>query len=541
MIAEWIIRLVKFGRSCAVVGFLIFLLISPQIMSCGPSAPGPPMMMREDRASQPQLTRKFGSQEGMRPPEFNTEQYDHLPETGFKSVQSAPLSTFSVDLDTASYANLRRFLNNKQLPPKDAVRIEEMINYFSYRYPRPEGDTPFSLYTELSACPWKKNHQLLHVGLQGKHIETKNLPAMNLVFLLDVSGSMQSPDKLPLLKKGFKMLTEQLRSRDRVAIAVYAGASGLVLPSTPGDRKARITQAINELEAGGSTAGAAGIELAYQVAKDNFIEDGNNRVILATDGDFNVGPSSQGQLVRMIEKKRQQGIFLTVLGFGTGNLKDSTMEQLADKGNGNYAYIDGPLEAKKVLVREMGGTLMAIAKDVKLQIEFNPAKVKAYRLIGYENRRLENEDFHDEQKDAGEIGAGHTVTALYELIPAGSDEKVPGVDDLKYQENRVREAARTSSELLTLKLRYKPPRSDTSRLMSHPLEDAAVALDQSSEDFRFSAAVAGLGLLLRDSDFKGDLGYQQVIDLAKGAKGEDPEGYRAEFIRLAEQAELLAP
>ncbi len=540
MIARLIIGLAKFGMGCAGVGLLIYLLILPHIMSCGPSSPGPSMMMREKVASQPQLTRHFSSQEGMDSPEFNTEQYDHLLETGFKSVRSAPLSTFSVDVDTASYANLRRFLNHNHLPPKDAIRIEEMINYFSYRYPQPTGNAPFSLYTELSDCPWKKDHQLLHVGLQGKHIDTEKLPAMNLVFLLDVSGSMQSPNKLPLLKKGFNMLTEQLRPQDRVAIAVYAGASGLVLPSTPGKQKARITRAINALEAGGSTAGAAGIELAYQVAKDNFIEDGNNRVILATDGDFNVGPASQGQLVRMIEKKRQQGIFLTVLGFGTGNLKDSTMEQLADKGNGNYAYIDGPLEAKKVLVQEMGGTLMTLAKDVKLQIEFNPAKVKAYRLIGYENRRLENEDFQDDQKDAGEIGAGHTVTALYELIPAGSDEKVPGVDDLKYQESRVTDAARTSAEILTLKLRYKPPRSDTSQLLTHPLEDAAVAFEQSSEDFRFSAAVAGLGLLLRDSDFKGDLGYQQVIDLAKGAKGADPEGYRAEFIRLAEQAELLA-
>ncbi len=470
---------------------------------------------------------------------FNTEQYDHIQESGFKSPAHDPLSTFSIDVDTASYANVRRFLNENSMPPEDAVRIEEMINYFTYDYPEPDGKEPFSLTLESASCPWKTDHRLVHVGIKGKNIPLDQIPPMNLVFLLDVSGSMESPDKLPLLKKAFRLLAEQLRAKDRVAIVVYAGASGLVLDSTPGDRTKTILDAIERLEAGGSTAGAQGIQQAYDVAKKNFIRKGNNRVILATDGDFNVGVSSDGELVRMIEEKRNEGIFLTVLGFGTGNVKDSKMEKLADKGNGNYAYIDSLLEAKKVLVKEMGGTLFTIAKDVKIQVEFNPAKVKAYRLIGYENRMLNKEDFNDDKKDAGELGAGHTVTALYEIIPAGSGESVPGVDDLKYQTSQVKSDAVGSSEMLTLKLRYKLPEEDQSRLLTRAVTDTGLSFERASENLRFSASVAGFGMLLRKSEFKGSMNYKEVISIAKNARGKDENGYRAEFIRMAEQAEML--
>lgn len=470
------------------------------------------------------------------PPDFNTEQYDHIQESGFKSSIHDPLSTFSIDADTASYANVRRFLNENRMPPEDAVRIEELINYFTYDYPEPEGKEPFSLTLESASCPWKKEHRLVHVGIKGKNIPLEQIPPMNLVFLLDVSGSMNSPDKLPLLKKAFRLLAGQLRANDRIAIAVYAGAAGLVLDSTPGTQTKIILDAIERLEAGGSTAGAQGIQLAYDVAKKNFIRKGNNRIILATDGDFNVGVSSDGELVRIIEEKRNEGIFLTVLGFGTGNLKDSRMEKLADKGNGNYAYIDSLPEAKKVLVKEMGGTLFTIAKDVKIQIEFNPAKVKAYRLIGYENRVLNEEDFNDDRKDAGELGAGHTVTALYEIIPAGSKETVPGVDDLKYQTSQIKSG---SDEMLTLKVRYKFPEEDQSRLMTQAVADSGFSFEKASKNFRFSAAVAGFGMLLRKSAFKGDMNYGKVIRIARNARGKDENGYRAEFIRMAEQAEML--
>ncbi len=470
------------------------------------------------------------------PPVFNTEQYDHMQESGFKSPVHDPLSTFSIDVDTASYANVRRFLNQNRMPPEDAVRIEELINYFNYDYPEPEGREPFSLTLESASCPWNADHRLVHAGIKGKSIPLEQIPAMNLVFLIDVSGSMNSPDKLPLLKQAFRLLTEQLRAKDRVAIAVYAGAAGLVLDATSGDRTKTILDAIERLEAGGSTAGAQGIQLAYDVAKKNFIRKGYNRVILATDGDFNVGVSSDGELVRIIEGKRNEGIFLTVLGFGTGNVKDSKMEKLADKGNGNYAYIDSLLEAKKVLVKEMGGTLFTIAKDVKIQVEFNPAKVKAYRLIGYENRMLNKEDFNDDKKDAGELGAGHTVTALYEIIPAGSEETVPGVDELKYQTPRIKSG---SSEMLTLKLRYKLPDEDQSRLLIRALTDSGGSFEKASENLRFSAAVAGFGMLLRKSEFKGSVNYAEIIRMAKTARGKDENGYRAEFIRLVEQAEML--
>ena len=470
--------------------------------------------------------------------EFNTEQYSHITENGFKKVTDDPLSTFSIDVDAASYSNIRRFLNSNSLPPKDAVRIEEMINYFSYDYPQPVGEDPFSITTETGRCPWNSKHRLVHIGLQGKKIADESLPPSNLVFLLDVSGSMNSPDKLPLLKSALKLLVSQLREQDRVAITVYAGSAGLVLPSTPGNEKQTIVAALDRLEAGGSTAGGAGIQLAYATAAGHFITNGNNRIILATDGDFNVGPSSDGELVRMIEEKRKAGIFLTVLGFGTGNYKDAKMEQLADRGNGNFAYIDNLLEAKKVLVTEMGGTLLTIAKDVKIQIELNPQQVSAYRLVGYENRVLANQDFNDDTKDAGELGSGHTVTALYEIVPAGVHSDLPSVDPLKYQNHTTKNDRSFSDELLTVKFRYKKPAEETSRLIRNVVK--AVAPDAESDDFRFSAAVAGFGMLLRDSQYKGGLDYKQVIALARSSKGTDYNGYRSACINLMEKAQLLS-
>ncbi|MDN5204068.1 von Willebrand factor type A domain-containing protein [Fulvivirgaceae bacterium BMA10] len=474
--------------------------------------------------------------------EYNTEEYAAIHENTFLEPTKNPLSTFSIDVDAASYSNVRRFLNNAQNPPKDAVRIEELVNYFHYDYEEPEGEDPFSINTEISVAPWNKEHKLIHIGLQGKHIPTENLPPSNLVFLLDVSGSMNAPNKLPLLKSSFKLLVEQLREQDNVAIVVYAGAAGMVLPSTPGHKKEKIMAALDKLSAGGSTAGGAGIRLAYNIAKEHFKEGGNNRVILATDGDFNVGASSNAAMERLIEKKRAEGIFLTVLGFGMGNYKDSKMEILANKGNGNYAYIDHILEAKKVLVNEFGGTLFTIAKDVKLQIEFNPAKVKAYRLIGYENRKLQDEDFNNDKKDAGDLGSGHTVTALYEIIPAGNEsyEFIQPVDDLKYQQNRINKKTTQSNEIMTLKLRYKQPDGDKSKLLVEAVKDDDIELHRTTDNFRFSAAVAQFGMLLRDSEFKGKASYADVISLARSARGDDKEGYRAEFIKMVETMALLA-
>lgn len=470
--------------------------------------------------------------------DYNTEEYSRIYDNEFKDSKKDPLSTFSIDVDKASYSNVRRFLNQQQLPQPDAVRIEEMINYFSYEYPKPEGDNAFSITTEYTDCPWNEKHQLVHIGLQGKEIAMENLPANNLVFLLDVSGSMDSEDKLPLLKSGLRLLVEQMRPQDRVAIVVYAGAAGVVLPSTSGSHKDKIYDALEKLQAGGSTAGGEGILLAYKTAKENFMTKGNNRIILATDGDFNVGVSSDGELTRLIEKQREDGVFLSVLGFGTGNYKDSKMEQLADKGNGNYAYIDNLLEAKKVLVKEMGGTLLTIAKDVKLQIEFNPAKVKGYRLVGYENRLLNNEDFNDDKKDAGELGSGHTVTAIYEIIPAGSPELIASIDNLKYQQTTTSTAS-GSNEIMTIKFRYKEPKESTSQLITHIVSDRKTPFSMASENCKFSTAVAEFGMLLRNSKFKGDSDFKTVIANAKAAKGKDEEGYRAEFIRLVEIAELL--
>ncbi|MBL7920119.1 MAG: von Willebrand factor type A domain-containing protein [Bacteroidia bacterium] len=468
--------------------------------------------------------------------EFNTEEYAKIDDNEFKDSKKNPLSTFSIDVDKASYSNVRRFIMQGQLPPTDAVRVEEMVNYFSYNYPQPKGNNPFSITTQYMDCPWNKQHNLIHIGLQGKEIKMENTPANNLVFLIDVSGSMNDPNKLPLLKSGLTLLVDQMRRQDKVAIVVYAGAAGIVLPST--NEKAKILGALEQLEAGGSTAGGEGILLAYKTAKDNFMKSGNNRIILATDGDFNVGASSDGELVRIIEKEREAGVFLTVLGFGSGNYKDSKMEQLADKGNGNYAYIDNILEAKKVLVKEMGGTLLTIAKDVKIQIEFNPAKVKAYRLVGYENRLLNNEDFNDDKKDAGELGAGHSVTAIYEIIPAGSTELVASVDELKYQQSMPLIKS-TNNEVMTIKFRYKAPTDTVSQLITEIMQDKKLSTDKVSDDCRFAIAVAEFGMLLRDSKFKGEANYNNILAQARSSKGKDDEGYRAEFIRLVEMAELL--
>ncbi len=471
-------------------------------------------------------------------PQFNTESYDRIYENTFLKVLDKPLSTFSIDVDAASYSNIRRFLKSNTLPPKDAVRLEEMINYFTYTYKQPQGSDPFSITTEMGRCPWNSKHHLVHVGLQGKKVAVDSLPPSNLVFLIDVSGSMNSPDKLQLLKMALIMLVKNLRKEDSIAITVYAGAAGLVLPSTSGEKQETIIAALEKLQAGGSTAGGAGIKLAYKTAKENFLSQGNNRVILATDGDFNVGASSDAEMTRLIEEKRKEGIFLTVLGFGTGNYKDSKMEKLADKGNGNYAYIDNLLEAKKVLVNEMGGTLLTIAKDVKIQVEFNPAQVQAYRLIGYENRKLKDEDFNDDTKDAGELGAGHSVTALYEVIPVGVKMDLPDIDELKYQTNKVKGKAKATKELLTVKFRYKEPNGSKSELIAKTLKNHLSK--QNSENLQFSTAVAGFGMLLRDSEYKGTLTFQDVVTMAKKSKGEDEHGYRAELIKLIEQAEIIA-
>jgi Ca-activated chloride channel family protein len=465
---------------------------------------------------------------------FNTEGYAPVNENGYKSVKNNPLSTFSIDVDNASYSNIRRFINNGQLPPADAVRIEEMINYFKYDYPEPKGEHPFSVYTELAACPWNRNHQLLQVGLRGKNIDKSSLPASDLVFLIDVSGSMNAPNKLPLLKSAFGLLVNELRPQDRVAIVVYAGAAGLVLESTPGNRKESIMAAIDNLEAGGSTAGGAGLKLAYAQAEKNFIEGGNNRIILATDGDFNVGESSNGGMERLVEEKRELGVFITVLGFGMGNVKDDKMELIADKGNGNYSYIDNLQEARKVLVREFGGTLFTIAKDVKFQIEFNPARVQSYRLIGYENRLLNDEDFNNDKKDAGDMGAGHNVTALYELVPTGTDENIPSVDPLRYQAKGVKDIKENnfSDEYLMVKLRYKKPDGKTSMLLEKPVRGYVNNLEDTSDNLRFAAAVSEFGMILRNSEFKGNATLEGAAKLARSARGDDEDGYRSELIRL---------
>ena len=478
---------------------------------------------------------------------MNTSEYDSVPENPFYRTTDAPLSTFSIDVDTASYSNVRRYLTSGQLPPPAAVRLEEFVNYFTYDYPQPTGDEPFSVTTEAARCPWNGDHVLVRVGLKGREVHRKERPASNLVFLVDVSGSMQEPNKLPLVRESLKLLTRELGDSDRVAIVVYAGSTGLVLPPTGGDRKQTILEAIDRLEAGGSTNGGAGIELAYQLATDNFIPKGINRVILATDGDFNVGITDQGSLVRLIEEKAKSKVFFSALGYGMGNLKDSTLEKLSDKGNGNYAYIDTLKEAKKVLVEQMSGTLMTIAKDVKIQIEFNPTTVAGYRLLGYENRVLAAQDFNDDKKDAGEIGAGHTVTALYELIPAGKPgkketKKLPTVDALKYQTpaEPAPQAKELADELLTLKLRYKQPEGDVSKLLEKPLKHDVTSYAKASPDFKFASSVAGFGMLLRHSKYHGSATFDAVLELAQEGVGRDEGGYRKEFVELVRKAMELS-
>lgn len=471
---------------------------------------------------------------------MNTEEYKEIAENNFKTVSESPLSTFSIDIDAASYSNMRRYINKGELPPADAIRTEELINYFSYDYPQPTGNDPVKITTEVGACPWNVKHRLVRIGLKAKEIPTDKLPVSNLVFLIDVSGSMYGPQRLGLVQSSLKLLVNNLRDEDRVAIVVYSGSAGEKLPSTSGSDKQKIREAIDELTAGGSTAGGAGIKLAYKMAKQNFVKGGNNRIILCTDGDFNVGVSSDEGLEKLIEQERKSGVFLTVLGYGMGNYKDSKMQVLAEKGNGNHAYIDNLQEANRVLVNEFGATMHTVAKDVKLQIEFNPSQVQAYRLIGYESRLLKDEDFNNDAKDAGEMGAGHTVTAFYEVVPAGIKSDFTGkVDDLKYQKTKPAPAVTNNSkELLTVKLRYKAPDGNTSKKIEQPLIDDKK--EKVSSDFRFASAVAMFGQLLRDSDFKGDATYDKVISLAKTSLDNDEKGYRREFIRLAETAEGLA-
>jgi Ca-activated chloride channel family protein len=470
-------------------------------------------------------------------PEVSDEGYANVKENGFKTPVQSPLSTFSIDVDAASYSNIRRFINQGSMPPADAVRVEEMVNYFDYDYPQPEGEHPFKIIYELGECPWNKDNKLLHIGLQGKKLTNNEMPASNIVFLIDVSGSMSDENKLPLLKKAFKLLVSQLRKEDKVAIVVYAGSSGLVLPSTPGDKKDLILASLDQLQSGGSTAGSAGLKLAYKVAEDNFIQNGNNRIIIATDGDFNVGPSSNSEMEQMIVKYREKGIFISVAGFGMGNYKDDKMEIIADKGNGNYSYIDNLMEAKKVFINEFGSTLFTISKDVKIQIEFNPAYVAEYRLVGYENRLLNEEDFDNDKKDAGELGSGHTVTALYEIVPAGCSHSY--VRKLKYQKSEEIVVPKGNGEFASIKFRYKKPDGTKSILMEETIPNATEDLNSASNNFKFSAAVAGFGMLLRNSEYKGNIDFDTLLNLARSAKGNDYDGYRTEFINLVELAKHL--
>ena len=482
-----------------------------------------------------------GGTRGLYPyPAVQSETYASIEENGFRRPAEHPLSTFSIDVDTASYANVRRFLNEGRLPPADAVRVEELINYFRFDYGDRSHDAPFGVTTELVPCPWNARHRLALVGLQARRLPEGRTPPRNLVFLLDVSGSMASDDKLPLVKTAMKMLAETLTPRDRVAIVTYAGTTGVALPATRGDRQSEIQYAISSLSAGGSTNGGAGIQLAYDIASTHFVRGGINRVILATDGDFNVGITSLDALTRLIEQKRESGVFLSVLGVGTGNLKDATMEKLADKGNGNYSYLDSLTEARKVLIAEAGSTLVTVAKDVKIQVEFNPAVVGAYRLVGYENRRLRSRDFNDDTKDAGEMGAGHTVTALYEIVPPGESVDARGVDPLKYQRpptgGRPSGEAVPSSEVMTVKVRYKDPEGTRSALVTVPVAGRNTA---SPKHAGFAAAVAAFGMLLRESPYRADATWSDVVKLAAATRGEDRDGYRAEFIRLVELAAAL--
>lgn len=471
--------------------------------------------------------------------EYNTEDYSSIQENGFKNPLDQPLSTFSIDVDNASYSNIRRLINMGQLPPKDAVRIEEMINYFDFDYSQPLGDKPFELSTEIAPCPWNDKHNILMIGLQGKEIAKENLPPSNLVFLLDVSGSMEAPNKLPLVKSAMKMLVDELRPQDKISIVVYAGAAGLALDATPGTNKMNILKAIENLNAGGSTAGGEGLKLAYKVAEENLIEKGNNRIILATDGDFNIGVSSDSEMEKIVSGERQKGISISVLGFGMGNYKDNKLEIIADKGNGNYNYIDNIQEARKIFIKEFGGTLYTIAKDVKIQIEFNPEKVRGYRLIGYENRMLNPEDFKDDKKDAGDMGSGHKVTALYEIIPEGVDTPIPDVDNLKYQEQGKQSTNKYNHEMATLKYRYKEPDGTISRVDSMVIVELKSRTVEPSANFKLAAAIAQFGMLLRDSEYKGNATVENTVELVRQGRGNDEEGYAGELIRLIESAKTL--
>lgn len=468
----------------------------------------------------------------------NSEEYDAFVENPFELTKNQSVSTFSIDVDNAAYSNVRRMINNGEKVNKNAVRIEEMINYFKYSYPQPQNNQPFSINTEYNVSPWNPKHKLLKIGLQGKNIPMDKLPSSNFVFLIDVSGSMNEPNKLPLLKSSFKVLLDQLRPQDKVGIVVYAGSAGMILPPTSAKEKAKILGALENLQAGGSTAGGAGIELAYKLAQENFIKGGNNRVIIATDGDFNVGTSSTGDLGTLIEEKRKSGVFLTCLGFGMGNFKDNRMETLADKGNGNYAYIDNMQEANKFLGKEFAGSMYAIAKDVKIQIEFNPKFVKSYRLIGYENRKLRNEDFTNDKIDAGELGSGHTVTALYEIIPANvNSEFLPKDTDLKYTKNTSDD--NFGDELATVKFRYKKPDGDTSSEIVQVVKNSDESISYASSDFKFASSVAWFGLVLRDSKLINLKDLTKIEELAKQGKNKDEEGYRSEFIRLVESHKAI--
>ncbi len=476
----------------------------------------------------------------LKPNNWNTEDYDLIVENAFQSPLTEQLSTFSVDVDRAAYSNIRSYITSNQMPPKDAVRIEEMINYFEYNYEQPSDEHPFNIVTEVANCPWQKDHQLLLVGLQGKKIPTENLPPSNLVFLIDVSGSMNDYNKLPLLQQSYKLLVDQMRPEDRVSIVVYAGSSGAVLPPTSGEEKIKIKNAINQLQAGGSTAGGEGIELAYKLAEENFIKNGNNRVILATDGDFNIGVSSDGALTRLIEEKRESGVFLTVMGFGHGNYMDNKMQKLANAGNGNHMYIDNIKEAQKVLVHEFGGTNFTIAKDVKIQIEFNPSEVQGYRLIGYENRMLESQAFNNDKKDAGEIGSGHAVTAIYEIIPEGVESQfLPSIDPLKYSSNKPTDKA--NKELATIKFRYKQPNGSKSILMTEVIDNKVKDFKQSSENLKWACSVTQFGLLLRDSEFKGNSNFNSLYETSRSLvnKNNDQEGFKSEFVDLVKHVASL--
>ncbi len=524
-------------RKLIPVGFIFILLLTlsactPEMIVIEPTVGTVPIKTASSMPISHQMVQSFV---GQPQPQFDTETYKYLEENGFKDPLLSPLSTFSIDVDTASYSNVRRMLRDNQFPKPGAVRIEEMINYFGYDYPQPAGENPVAVYQELTECPWDSKHFLLHIGLQAKAIDMKDAPQSNLVFLVDVSGSMY--EDLELVKSSLKMLTAQMNQDDRISIVAYAGAAGIVLQPTPGSDRKTIENALDQLESGGSTDGGEGIELAYDLAEQYLVKGGNNRIILATDGDFNVGLTSEDALVRLIKKKRNLGIYLTVLGFGMLNYDDITAEALADHGNGNYAYIDNLLEAKKVLVNEIGGTLLTVAKDVKLQVEFNPTRVKFYRLIGYENRLLETEDFTNDKKDAGDMGAGHTVTALYEIIP--QDGTVTTGAPLRYQQPTVSADPTKSGELALVKYRYKKPDEETSNLLSFTVPATPASFSNSTDNQRFAAAVAAWGMLLRNSEFKGNSHWDWVTDTARTAKGIDPNGDRAEFIKLVELAKIL--